>query len=264
MSLDPSIFFAALGITILEIVEASAVGLALYGESRRPAAFLFVALGIAVVFVPLFVLSFVFSRLPLLDVKAVGGVLMLYFGQRLVRSARRAVVNERDHKVAPAQHLQKDVMVTGFSVGAIEAFEASIVLVGLLPIDFNSTVSGMGLGIVAVVIATYALKNQVRKVKQANMKVVVAALLLSFATLWFVEVGLRLSGLLLVTLSRRLIQPAPTLYSVLTSPTSLQNLLLVPFFVVFLFAVYKFANRPSPPTIVAPHGGGEEMTGLGR
>ena len=177
---------------------------------------------------------------------------MLYFGQRLVRSARRAVVNSRKDRAptAPADRLQKDVMVTGFSVGAIEAFEAAIVLVGLLPIDFNSTVDGMGLGIVVVIIATYALKNQVRKVKQANMKVAVSALLLAFGTLWLVEVGLRLSGLLLVTLSRRLIQPTPTLYSVLTSPTSLQNLLLIPFFIVFLFAVYKFANRPSPQVAV--------------
>lgn len=254
MSFDPSIFSAALGITVLEIVEAAAVALALYGESGRPAAFLFVALGITVVFAPLFLLSVVFSKLPLLDVKAVGGVLMLYFGQRLVRSARRAVVNSRKPKgpaMAP-EGLQKDVMVTGFSVGAIEAFEASIVLVGLLPIDFNSTVTGMGLGVVVVVIAAYLLKNQVRKVKQANMKVAVAALLLSFGTLWLVEVALRLSGLLLVTLSRRLIQPTPTLYSVLTSPTSLQNLLLIPFFVVFVFAVYKFANRPSPSTAVSP------------
>jgi len=253
MSFDPSIFLAALGITVLEIVEAAAVGLALYGDSRRPAAFLFVALGVSAVFAPLFLLSAVFSKLPLLDVKAVGGVLMLYFGQRLVRSARRAVINSRkDKPPAPAEHMQKDIMVTGFSVGAIEAFEASIVLVGLLPIDFNSTVAGMGLGVVVVVIATYALKNQVRKVKQASMKVVVSALLLSFGTLWLVEVALRLSGLLLVTLSRRLIQPTPTLYSILTSPTSLQNLLLIPFFVVFVLAVYKFANRPSPPATVAP------------
>ena len=253
MSFDPSIFFAALGITLLEIVEAAAVGLALYGDSRRPAAFLFVGLGVAVVFAPLFLLSAVFSKLPLLDVKAVGGVLMLYFGQRLVRSARRAVLNSRKAKAPTTDaNLQKDVMVTGFSVGAIEAFEASIVLVGLLPIDFNSTVDGMGLGIVAVIVATYLLKNQVRKVKQANMKVAVAALLLAFGTLWFVEVGLRLSGLLLVTLSRRLIAPTPTLYSVLTSPTSLQNLLIIPFFIVYLVAVYKFANRPSPALAVAP------------
>jgi hypothetical protein len=162
------------------------------------------------------------------------------------------VLNARKNKASTtAEPLQKDVMVTGFSVGAIEAFEASIVLVGLLPIDFNSTVAGMGLGLAAVVVATYALRGQVRKVKQANMKVVVSALLLSFGTLWFVEVALRLSGLLLVTLSRRLIQPTPTLFSVLTSPTSLQNLLLIPFFLVYVFVVYKFANRPSPAMPVA-------------
>ena len=250
MPLDPSIFFAALGITTLEIVEASAVGLALYGDSKRPAAFLYVSLGIVAVFIPLFLIGAVFSSLPLYDVKLVGGVLMLYFGQRLVKSARRAVLNARKNKVS-VEHYEKDIMATGFSVGAIEAFEASIVLVGLLPLDFQSTVYGMGGAIVVVVVGTYALRNQVRKIKQANMKVVVAALLLAFGTLWMVEVGLRYSGLLLVPLSRKLIQPTPTLYSLLTSPTSLQNLLLIPFFVAYVFAVYKFANRVSPPTVEA-------------
>jgi uncharacterized membrane protein len=249
--LDPSIFLGALGITTLEIVEAAAVGLALYGDSKRPAAFLSVALGVTVVFVPLFIIGNLFSRLPLYDVKFVGGALMFYFGQRLVKSARRAVLNARKSKV-PSDHFEKDVLVTGFSVGAIEAFEASIVLVGLLPVDFDSTALGMAAGIVVVIVGTYLLRNQVRKIKQANMKVVVAALLLSFGTLWWVEVVLRFSGLLLVPLSRRLTQTAPTAFSLLTSPTSLQNLLLIPIFIVWVVFVYKFANRPSPPVPAEP------------
>ena len=249
--MDPSIFLGALGITILEIVEAAAVGLALYGDSKRPAAFLSVALGVTMVFVPLFIIGTEFSRLPIYDVKLVGGALMLYFGQRLVKSARRAVLNARKGKVA-SYHFEKDLFVTGFSVGAIEAFEASIVLVGLLPLDFDSTTLGMGAGIIVVIVATFLLRNQVRKVKQANMKVVVSSLLLAFGTLWWVEVGLRYSGLLLVPLSRRLTQPTPTAFSLLTSPTSLQNLLLIPIFVVYVVAVYKFANLPSPPAVVEP------------
>ena len=71
------------------------------------------------------------------------------------------------------EHFEKGLMATGFSVGAIEAFEAAIVLVGLPPDNFSSTLQGMGLGIGAVVLSTYVLRNQVRKVKQANMKIVV-------------------------------------------------------------------------------------------
>jgi uncharacterized membrane protein len=242
---DPAIFFAALGITMLEIVEASAVGLALYGESRRPIAFLFVALGIVAVFGPLFVVGTLFSYLPVVYVKLIGGVLLLYFGQRLLKSARRAVLNARRNKTS-SEHFEKGIAATGFSVGAIEAFEAAIVLVGLLPANFQSTVLGMGSGIVVVVAATYALKNQVRKVKQANMKIVVSALLLSFATLWFVEVAIIYSGILYVPISRRLTESGPTLFSIMTSPTNLENLLLIPFFIIYVVAVYKFANRPSP------------------
>ena len=244
MNFDPAIFSAALGITMLEMVEASAVGLALYGESRRPAAFFYVALGVIVVFAPMFVVGAAFSSLPILDVKLIGGVLLLYFGQRLIKSARRAVLNARRNKVS-ADHFEKGVMSTGFSVGGIEAFEAAIVLVGLLPNNFQSTALGMGVGIVVVVAATYALKNQVRKVKQANMKVVVSALLLSFPTLWFVSEVLLYSGLMFVPLSKQLTE-SHSFLSTLTTPTNLQNLLILPIFVVYVFAVYRFANRPSP------------------
>jgi uncharacterized membrane protein len=244
MTLDPAIFFAALGITILEIVEASAVGLALYGDTKRPSAFLWVSIGILVVFVPMFVVGAAFSALPLLDVKLIGGVLLLYFGQRLIKSARRSVLNARKNKVS-TEHFEKGVMSTGFSVGAIEAFEAAIVLIGLLPYNYSSTVLGMGLGIVVVVGATYALKNQVRKVKQASMKVVVSALLLSFPTLWIISAILLYSGLLFVPLSRQVTE-SHTLLSVLTTPTNLQNLLILPIFLVYAFAVYRYANRPTP------------------
>jgi uncharacterized membrane protein len=108
-------------------------------------------------------------------------------------------------------------MATGFSVGAVEAFEAAIVLVALLPNDFQSTVIGMGAGIAVVVVATYLLRNQVRKVKQANMKVVVSALLLSFAAFWFGEAFVEVN-----------------------------DIALVPLFIVFALAVHRVANRPSP------------------
>jgi uncharacterized membrane protein len=124
MNFDPTVFFAALGITVLEMVEASAVGLALYGESRRPAAFLYVALGVLVVFIPMFVVGAAFSNLPIVYVKLIGGVLLLYFGQRLVKSARRSVLNARRNKVS-VDHFEKGVMSTGFSVGAIEARSSS-------------------------------------------------------------------------------------------------------------------------------------------
>lgn len=92
------------------------------------------------------------------------------------------------------------VLATGFSVGAVEAFEAAIVLVALLPNSYGSTILGLLLGVVLVVVFTYILRFQVRRVKQANMKMLVAALLLTFATFWFTEEVVNVSDLILIPL----------------------------------------------------------------
>ncbi|MGD0637454.1 MAG: hypothetical protein ABSA72_05395 [Nitrososphaerales archaeon] len=219
MALDPAIFLAALGITLLEFTEAAAVGLALYADSGKHAAFLYVALGSLVVLVPTILVGSLIGLLPAVYVRLVAGVLLLYFGLRLTKSARRSVVNARKGGQR-TEHFEKGIMATGFSVGAVEAFEAAIVLVGLLPNGFAATLGGLGTGIVLVVIATYALRSQVRKVKQADSKIVVSALLLSFAFFWFGE-------------------------AVLSPP----DLVLVPLFCGFALAVYFFANRPSAPKV---------------
>ncbi|MDG6920496.1 MAG: hypothetical protein JRN59_03110 [Nitrososphaerota archaeon] len=222
MFLEAGILLAALGITALELAEAAAVGLALFAESRSALAFAYVAAGCAVVFVPAFLAAGAISLLPGTYVRLVGGVLLLYFGLRLTRSARRSVVRSRTTGFKP-ETFEKGLMYTGFSVGAVEAFEASIVLVGLLPQDFISAGTGFAAGVVLVVIATFALRSQVRKVKQASMKVAVSALLLTFSAFWFAEVLLPLN-----------------------------DVLLVPIFLAFAFVVYVFANRPIPS--LAPRG----------
>jgi len=222
---DVAVFLAALGITTLELVEAAAVGLALYGDSRRPTVFLYVVLGIVAVFVPMFVLGVLITLLPDVYVRLMGGVLLLYFGLRLVRSARRSVIRNRTEG-SSLEHFEKGIMTTGFSVGAVEAFEAAIVLVALLPNNFQSTVLGMGAGIVVVVVATYLLRTQVRKVKQANMKVVVSALLLSFAVFWFGEAFVDLS-----------------------------DLTLIPLFLVLVLVVHRIANRASPDARTSGYAG---------
>jgi uncharacterized membrane protein len=221
LSFDPAIFLAALGITTLELVEAAAVALALYAQSHRPAVFLYTAAGTVVVFAPMFVVGALITLLPDYVVKLTAGVLLLYFGQRLVKSARRAVVSARKGG-GFKEHFEKGELATAFSVGAVEAFEAAIVLVGLLPNGFQSTVFGMAGGIGVVVVSVYILRDQARKVKQADMKIAVSALLLSFATFWFGEVFVELN-----------------------------DLLLVPLFLVYAAAVYWFANRPSPKVAAA-------------
>ena len=206
---------------MLELAEASAVALALFAESGKALAFAYVAAGTVAVFAPTFLVAGLISLLPLLYVRLVGGVLLLYFGLRLAKSARRSVVRSRTAGF-PAEEFEKGLMYTGFSVGAVEAFEASIVLVGLLPENLASASIGFGVGIAVVVAATYVLRSQVRKVKQANMKVVVSGLLLTFSSFWFGETAFRLN-----------------------------DLLLVPLFALFALLVYLFAHRRVAP-LTAP------------
>ncbi|MCL4333934.1 MAG: hypothetical protein M1290_00055 [Candidatus Thermoplasmatota archaeon] len=216
--LDPAIFLAAMGITLLEISEASAVGLAISVEGGNKA-FLYVALGVLIVFVITFAVGQEIARLPILIVRLVAAVLLLYFGLRLARSARRAVIRSRNSVGPKEEGIEKGIFYTGFSVGLVEAFEAAIVLVALIPNNFDSALYGMTAGLIVVVIGTIALKSQVRKIKQANMKVVVSALLLSFSVFWFGEAALR------------------------TSSSWLFDLWLIPLFVVFAVAVYLFSHR---------------------
>jgi uncharacterized membrane protein len=223
LSFDPAIFLAALGITTLEIVEAAAVGLALYADSRKHIAFLYVALGIIAVLIPTLLLGTAISYLPIVAVRIVGATLLLYFGLRLVKSARRSVLRGRKAGFFTSEEFERGIMYTGFSIGAIEAFEAAIVIIGLLPNNFSSTIYGIVAGMVIVIVATFVLRNHVRKVKQANMKVVVSALLLSFATFWYAE----------------------AVYSGLT------DLVLIPLFIAFAFIVHRVANRPSPEIVPA-------------
>ena len=213
MFVDPAIFLAAMGITLLEISEASAVGLAISSEGGNKV-FLYVALGVLIVFVIAFAVGQQMARLPIVYIRIVAGVLLLYFGLRLTRSARRAVLRSRSSVPYKEEGIEKGVFYTAFSVGLVEAFEAAIVLVALIPNNFYSTLYGMTLGLVVVVLGTVILKSQVRKIKQANMKVVVAALLLSFSTFWFAEAVITIS-----------------------------DLWLVPLFTIFGLAVYSFAHK---------------------
>ncbi len=208
MSIDLPVFFAALGIILLEISEAAAVGLALYGE-YGPKSFFYVSLGVIPVLIAAFIVGIYLREFPVLLIRLIAAFLLLYFGVRLVRSARRSYRREKSGNQNFKEEFTKGVVYTGLTVGAVEAFEASIVLVALIPIDYFSTLFGTILGLLVVLMAAYILRTQVRKVKQSTMKVVVSALLLSFGTFWLLE-----------------------------SFIVIQDYYLVPFFLVYFAAVY--------------------------
>ncbi|MFP3417406.1 MAG: hypothetical protein RXO71_03865 [Nitrososphaeria archaeon] len=203
--MDLGIFLAAFGITLLELTEASAVGLALYADSRDAKAFLWVALGVLVVFIPTIFVGKAIALLPVFWVRIIAATFLLYFGLRLSRSARRSALRAIQAKssgntAAVEERYEKGIMSTGFSVGVIEAFEAAIVLVALIPISFVSALSGAFVGILIVIIGTFILRTQVRKLKQAYMKIFVSSLLLSFSTFWYIESLVNVNDLLLIPL----------------------------------------------------------------
>jgi uncharacterized membrane protein len=212
MVINIGIVFAALGITTLEMVEASAVGLALYQTSKRASVFAAVALGSGVVLLPTFIVGKAIALLPQLDVRIIASLLLLYFGIRLARSARRSFIREKLGITRSEEDSHSSLIFAGFSVGAVEAFEVAIVLVALIPVSLQSAFLGMAIGMAVVIAATLILHSQVRKVKQAIMKMAVSALLLSFSLFWASE-----------------------------SFLPINDVFLIPFFIVFLSIVYGYS-----------------------
>lgn len=219
MDLNVAILLAAMGITVLEMSEASAVGMALYADTRNPSAYGAVILGVVTVMVPTMLVGNYIALLPIFFVRLASATLLLYFGLRLVRSARRSF---RFQRIGPpaggkSHEPEKGLLATGYSVGLVEAFEAAIVLVALFPENYDSTGIGLAAGVVAVIFAAYALRSQIRKVKQATIKTAVSSLLLSFAAFWYFE-----------------------------SVRQISDLFLLPLFVIFYLLVYAVATRGIP------------------
>lgn len=217
MRFDLAIMLAAMGITLLEMSEASAMGMALYADSKKVTAFGAVILGVFTIMVPTVVAGNYIALLPILYVRLASATLLLYFGTRLIRSARRSFKFQRlgpPRGGGKHEDVEKGILATGYSVGVVEAFEAAIVLIALFPQNFDSTGIGVVAGGVAVIIAAYMLRAQIRKVKQATVKTAVSSLLLSFSMFWYVE----------------------TVYA-------LNDLFLIPMFVGFYLLVYGIATR---------------------
>ena len=214
---DVGIFLAAMGITLLEMAEASAVGIVLATESRNSVPYLAAAAGVITILIPTALAGNYIQLLPILYVRLASAILLLYFGLRLVKSARRSFKFQILGPPKNSKHhdeREKGINSTAYSVGVTEAFEAAIVLIALFPENYNSTMIGLIAGIILVLIFAFVLRTSVRKVKQAIMKVAVSAILLTFSAFWFME-----------------------------TVTSVNDLYLIPLFLVFFAAIYLVGSR---------------------
>lgn len=192
------VFFAALGISLLELSEAGAVTAIYQGLYRGFRPVLYSLAGVLLVLVPTFTVGRYIVYLPLDYVLAASAVILFYFGYRLLRSARRYF--KRMNKGGGGEEERGDLAVV-FTVSAIEAFEAALVLIALIPKSYASTLMGTLIAAAVVVVLTALIKNQVARIRLPHLKYVLSSLLFSLGTLWAMEAtGLEITDLVLLPL----------------------------------------------------------------
>ncbi len=196
--MDFGIFFAAFGISLLELSEAGAVTAIYQGIYRGFKPVLYAIAGVLLVLIPTFTVGRYVIYLPLDYVLAVSAVILFYFGYRLLRSARRSF--KRAGKGKGGEEERGDLVVV-FTVSAIEAFEAALVLIALIPRSYSSALIGTLLAAAIVVVLTALIKDQIARIRLPHLKYVLSALLFSLGTLWAMEaVGLDITDLVLIPL----------------------------------------------------------------
>jgi len=192
------IFFAALGISLLELSEAGAVTAIYQGLYRGFRPVLYSLAGVLLVLIPTFTVGRYIVYLPLDYVLAASAVILFYFGYRLLRSARRYF--KRMNKGGGGEEERGDLAVV-FTVSAIEAFEAALVLIALIPKSYASTLMGTLIAAAVVVVLTALIKNQIARIRLPHLKYVLSSLLFSLGTLWAMEAtGLEITDLVLLPL----------------------------------------------------------------
>jgi uncharacterized membrane protein len=195
---DFGVFFAAFGISLLELSEAGAVTAIYQGLYRGLRPVLYSLAGVLLVLVPTFTVGRYIVYLPLDYVLAASAVVLFYFGYRLLRSARRYF--KRMNKGGGGEEERGDLAVV-FTVSAIEAFEAALVLIALIPKSYASTLMGTLIAAAVVVVLTALIKNQVARIRLPHLKYVLSSLLFSLGTLWAMEAtGLEITDLVLLPL----------------------------------------------------------------
>ncbi len=198
MVVDFGVFFAAFGISLLELSEADAVTAIYQGIYRGFRPVLYALAGVLLVLVPTFTVGRYIVYLPLDYVLAASAVILFYFGYRLLRSARRYF--KRAAKGGGGEEERGDLAVV-FTVSAIEAFEAALVLIALIPRSYASALVGTLIASAIVIVLTALIKDQIARIRLPHLKYVLSSLLFSLGTLWAMEaVGLDVTDLVLIPL----------------------------------------------------------------
>jgi Predicted membrane protein len=198
MVVNFGVFFAAFGISLLALSEAGAVTAIYQGIYRGFRPVLYALAGVLLVLVPTFTVGRYIVYLPLDYVLAASAVILFYFGYRLLRSARRYF--KRAVKGGGGEEERGDLAVV-FTVSAIEAFEAALVLIALIPRSYASALVGTLIASAIVIVLTALIKDQIARIRLPHLKYVLSSLLFSLGTLWAMEaVDLDVTDLVLIPL----------------------------------------------------------------
>ena len=183
LCMDYGIFIAAFGVSMLELSEAGAVTAVIQSMYKGYRPILYSIAGILLVMVPTFTVGRYIVYLPLNYVLLASAIILFYFGYRLLRSARRSFKNVRRGSSGE----EVGDLAVAFTVSAVEAFEAALVLIALIPKSYFSALVGTVAAALLVAALTIAIRNQVARIRLPHLKYFLSALLFSLGTLWLYE-----------------------------------------------------------------------------
>lgn len=177
-------------ITVIELTEVVALVFALQGEtgSIRHGAYGAVA-GTSVVGAIALGAGAALTRVPSDLLLAASAVALFGFGVFLFRSTLRAYRRARAAATGRPGGPEKGGRALqfggGFTVGAIEATEAVIVLISLAAAgEAGSALVGAVVGVVVLVVLASLLHGRIRRIKVPQLKLGATALLFTFAIFW--------------------------------------------------------------------------------
>jgi uncharacterized membrane protein len=183
------VFVPAFLITLLEMTEVVALVFALSAGGPQLRTAIYGALS-GVLLISLIALGAgaAVDRLPSSYLLGPSAVVLAGFGVFLFRSTLRSYRRARAAKSGTAAPFEPHPVVqfgAGFSVGAVEATEAVIVLLALAAPGYGGTaiVGAVTAGALLVVLA-WALHGQIRRIKVPVLKAGATALLFTFSVFW--------------------------------------------------------------------------------
>ncbi|AWR97882.1 hypothetical protein DFR86_10260 [Acidianus sulfidivorans JP7] len=191
--MDFGIFLAALGISLLELSEATAVAIIFSGIYRSNKPYFYAVLGILIVLIPVFTLGKYIILLPINYVLFFASIILIYFGYRLIRSARRSFKKT----LRPKQEEKEEGITTVFVVSITESLEAGLVLLALIPQSYISSLLGAISSIIILIPLAIALKSRLMRIRVPQLKFVLSALLFSLASLFIGEATIGIDELFL-------------------------------------------------------------------